>query len=828
MVEFEPGVADALMFLPFSTAPGGVTPDLAGGRGGLLRGGAGLAAAGHDGPGLSLAGDGFVEVAHDAGFDLADGALSFWFRPDVIAAQGLVGKDSREIAGGEMSVLLRNDGKVSFRLESDSVTYKAISSRALEANEWAHVEVSWGRDGMQLRLDGVLEGSASYTGGLSGNDEPWVIGADARSSSAGGTGGLYNFFRGAIDEVTLSGPRSDAPDPDPEPTPPGVADALMFLPFSTAPGGVTPDLAGGRGGLLRGGAGLAAAGHDGPGLSLAGDGFVEVAHDAGFDLADGALSFWFRPDVIAAQGLVGKDSREIAGGEMSVLLRNDGKVSFRLESDSVTYKAISSRALEANEWAHVEVSWGRDGMQLRLDGVLEGSASYTGGLSGNDEPWVIGADARSSSAGGTGGLYNFFRGAIDEVTLSGPRSDAPDPDPEPTPADSLSFAGQTDRAKDVDLQRGFWTDAVRVMPLGDSITRGERGPTDATLDVGYRGFLWSHITAAGGFVDFVGGEASGPATLPDRDHQGVGGIKAKVVKTLAEDHARAHHPDVVLLMLGTNDIKFSSAATRTVPEDLLSIMQSIEKVEPDVTILLAELPPIDPSAPGYKYLAGAAAARETINAGLPDLIARAQALGIDARLAPASGLTTNDLFDGIHPTPGGYAKLADAWYAALESGLASGAFGGARHGTAGVQNVQGSELGDRLRGDDGDNWIFGRQGADVIEGGDGDDRLSGGGGGDVFLWRTPGQGADVITDFQAEDFIQVFAAGFGGGIEAGDAALLRSGANPSAQGGAGQFLYDRDDGGLFWDADGAGAHDALLFVTLTGAPALDAGQLLIA
>jgi serralysin len=614
---------------------------------------------------------------------------------------------------------------------------------------------------------------------------------------------------------------------------PMADDALMFLPFSTASGGVTPDLAGGRSGLLRGDAGLVASGQDGSGLSLSGGGHVEVAHDAGFDLAAGALSFWLRPDAIGVtQGLVGKDSRGIDAGEISVLLRADGRISFRLESEDRTYQALSSRALEAGDWAHVEVAWGDDGMQIRLDGVLDGTSSYAGGLSGNDEPWVIGANAVNSAAGGATGLGGFFRGQIDEVTLSGQGgATPPPPPPPPSPAPTglkLSFAGQADRAKDVDLQRGFWTDAVRVMPLGDSNTRGERGTPDSALDVGYRGFLWSHITAAGGFVDFVGGAASGPATLPDRDHQGVGGIKASVVKTLAEDHARAHHPDVVLLMLGTNDIKFSAAATRTVPEDLLSIMQSIEKVEPDVTILLAELPPIDPSAPGYKYLASAAAARETINAGLPDLIARAQALGIDARLAPASGLTTSDLFDGIHPGPDGYAKLADAWFAALESGLASGAFGGARHGTAGVQNLHGSELGDRLRGDDGDNRIFGRKGADVIEGGDGDDLLSGGGGGDVFLWRTADQGADVITDFRAEDFIQVFAAGFGGGLEGGDAALLRSGANPAPQGGAGQFLYDRDDGGLFWDADGAGAEDALLFATLKGAPALDADQVLIA
>ena len=176
-------------------------------------------------------------------------------------------------------------------------------------------------------------------------------------------------------------------------------------------------------------------------------------------------------------------------------------------------------------------------------------------------------------------------------------------------------------------------------------------------------------------------------------------------------------------------------------------MKSIDEVAPDVTILLAQTPPIDPSAPGYKYRVDADEHREELNARLPGLIADARALGIDARYVPMPGLTTGDLFDGIHPSPGGYAKIAGYWYGALKDGLAVGEFGGPRHSTAGIRDIDGSDLGDFLRGDGAANKIFGRKGADRIEGGAGADVLTGGAAADVFVFRRPADGADRITDF---------------------------------------------------------------------------------
>jgi hypothetical protein len=119
-------------------------------------------------------------------------------------------------------------------------------------------------------------------------------------------------------------------------------------------------------------------------------------------------------------------------------------------------------------------------------------------------------------------------------------------------------------------------------------------------------------------------------------------------------------------MLGTNDPSRETNASATVLDELLTIMQRIDAVLPDVTILLAPLPPIDPAVAnatfGGGFLSNADAIRDA-NAQLPNLVNQAQTLGINAVLVPVPSLSAADLIDGVHLTDGGYAQLAAAWFA---------------------------------------------------------------------------------------------------------------------------------------------------------------------
>ena len=66
--------------------------------------------------------------------------------------------------------------------------------------------------------------------------------------------------------------------------------------------------------------------------------------------------------------------------------------------------------------------------------------------------------------------------------------------------------------------------------------------------------------------------------------------------------------------------------------------------------------------------AGQEAAARTFNAAIPGIVQSKVNAGKRVHLVDMHGaLTTADLIDGIHPTAGGYDKMAAAWYAALQS-----------------------------------------------------------------------------------------------------------------------------------------------------------------
>jgi Ca2+-binding RTX toxin-like protein len=151
-------------------------------------------------------------------------------------------------------------------------------------------------------------------------------------------------------------------------------------------------------------------------------------------------------------------------------------------------------------------------------------------------------------------------------------------------------------------------------------------------------------------------------------------------------------------------------------------------------------------------------------------------------------------------------------------------------GDAGNDQVSGGDGSDFLSGDDGndiisggndDDFLVGADGNDVLSGGLGSDVLVGGTGADILDFQSASQGPDQIIEFvSGTDQIRISASGFGGGLTAGGSVSLVSGSDPTANSASGQFLFDTDDGSLFWDADGTGAGGAVLIATLSDAPPL--------
>ena len=110
----------------------------------------------------------------------------------------------------------------------------------------------------------------------------------------------------------------------------------------------------------------------------------------------------------------------------------------------------------------------------------------------------------------------------------------------------------------------------------------------------------------------------------------------------------------------------------------------------------------------------------------------------------------------------------------------------------------------------------------------------GGAGADTFVYTAATAGGDTITDFVSSltnagtsDFLSFSASGFGGGLVPGGTAPLIQALNPIATGSKGQFLFDKDDGRIMWDADGVGSGSPVLVATLTGVTSLSANDFLI-
>src|SRR5689334_23616859 len=194
---------------------------------------------------------------------------------------------------------------------------------------------------------------------------------------------------------------------------------------------------------------------------------------------------------------------------------------------------------------------------------------------------------------------------------------------------------------------------VRVMPLGDSITDGEQVPG------GYRIGLWQRMAAAGYQVDFVGSQFNGPASLGDHDHEGHPGWRIDQIDANITGWLGATTPHTVLLHIGTNDV-LQNYNVSGAPGRLSTLIDHITAAAPSAEVFVAQIIPL--------ANAGQENAVRTFNAAIPGIVQTKANAGKHVHLVDMhSALTTSDLTDGVHPTAGGYDKMAAVWYSALRS-----------------------------------------------------------------------------------------------------------------------------------------------------------------
>lgn len=201
-------------------------------------------------------------------------------------------------------------------------------------------------------------------------------------------------------------------------------------------------------------------------------------------------------------------------------------------------------------------------------------------------------------------------------------------------------------------------EALRIMPLGDSITAGIGAPG------GYRTPLF-HLL---GDCDFVGSLSDNPGDIPDNDHEGRGGAQIPLIRHLMVPALAVSQPDVILLLAGTNDVTYSMFNP-----DLLTATGIVGRFEELLLDIYAHSPAshvvlgsILRAASDDRHITLSG----EVNSLLPDLIAARVAVGQHVTFVDTRNAVTlpEDFADSLHPSALGYDKLAHVWHSAIATG----------------------------------------------------------------------------------------------------------------------------------------------------------------
>ncbi len=308
-------------------------------------------------------------------------------------------------------------------------------------------------------------------------------------------------------------------------------------------------------------------------------------------------------------------------------------------------------------------------------------------------------------------LTSPANGTVDSFDVTGTFTYTPDSD----------FRGIDSFTYEVDdLRGGVATETIqiivgktRIMPLGDSITRGVGSRIDpedtpdpfdteqvrvpeTEFEVGYRQFLAESLANNGFAVDFVGNESETViADFFENQHEGHPSINADEILNGAQrsttnndifffppnpdiatqgiTRALELNPaDIILLHIGTNDISGGNGdSPEIVALDVNGILDAIDNVDPNITVILARIVfsrdpipnngdiPEDDDPLRFNSVietnnAVVAMAQERITNG-DDIII------VDMQSRVDVITMIHDDSSGAHPTPEGYQVMADIW-----------------------------------------------------------------------------------------------------------------------------------------------------------------------
>lgn len=219
----------------------------------------------------------------------------------------------------------------------------------------------------------------------------------------------------------------------------------------------------------------------------------------------------------------------------------------------------------------------------------------------------------------------------------------PDPDPDTPPSDGT----------------------LVIMPLGDSLTNDPRS----------RVTLWNLLTDDGHELDYVGDQRQS-SSIPDDQHEGVGGITIQGIADKAARLMNTHQPEYIFLMVGTNNIAwYFDETAEEIAERWNNLIQIIyDNSAPGTYIIAATIPPVTSSNVGNENMQerDRAVVVTQYNSELRNIISDRKDNGDNIVLADvedALSLSEHFAGDGVHLNESGYILMGTIYYEAMNSVL---------------------------------------------------------------------------------------------------------------------------------------------------------------
>jgi lysophospholipase L1-like esterase len=229
---------------------------------------------------------------------------------------------------------------------------------------------------------------------------------------------------------------------------------------------------------------------------------------------------------------------------------------------------------------------------------------------------------------------------------------------------------------------------ITWLPLGDSITwgcgngvephvpdPGDGGGKGCEADAGsYRIPVAQALEQWNISVTTVGTRFAGPASQPDawKYHDGHPGWKTSQIEAISV-HWTAFNPDVITILLGTNDLKSNASL---ILADIDALLNTTRKSLPNAAIFVASILDVPHSIGGGRNKAN----QVGLNKGIPDVVSKWGATGM-VHYVPLSENTTGvcgddkhtfSIGDGVHPNPMGHLRVAAVFARSITQVLCPG------------------------------------------------------------------------------------------------------------------------------------------------------------